>query len=165
MTLQADSRLAGWPLKLLQWQFVLIYMSAVLSKMIFNGGLEWLNGFTLQHHLIQQGLRNGLPLSMWIVQHHDLVWLMSITVVLFQATFALAVLVPKLLWIYVPLGLAFHIGSIPLLWVFFPVVAAVAGAIALILPALDVLDRGKNFTLGYVCLAERPPSAPGGSSQ
>ena len=51
-----------------------------------------------------------------------------------------------------------------LLWVLFPVVAAVAGAIALILPALDVLDRGKNFTLGYVCLAERPPSAPGGSS-
>ena len=52
-----------------------------------------------------------------------------------------------------------------LLWVLFPVVAAVAGAIALILPALDVLDRDKNFTLGYVCLAEKPPSAPGGSSQ
>ena len=42
-----------------------------------------------------------------------------------------------------------------LLWLLFPVVAVVAGVAALVLPSLDVLDRRKEFTLGYVCIAEK----------
>ncbi len=40
-------------------------------------------------------------------------------------------------------------------WLVFPFVAAVSGFLALILPGLDFLDREKNFTLAYVCLAEK----------
>ena len=40
------------------------------------------------------------------------------------------------------------------LW-FLPVAALLAGPPALILPFLDGLDREKNFTLGYICLARK----------
>lgn len=40
-------------------------------------------------------------------------------------------------------------------WLAFPLVALVAGGCGLVLPALDVLDRDKYFTLAYVCVAEK----------
>lgn len=42
-----------------------------------------------------------------------------------------------------------------LLWLLFPVVVAVAGLAGLLLPSLDMLDRKKEFTLGYICTAEK----------
>ncbi len=41
-------------------------------------------------------------------------------------------------------------------WIVFPFVAALAAAFALVLPLFDPLDRDKNFTLGYLCLVEKP---------
>ena len=41
-------------------------------------------------------------------------------------------------------------------WILFPFAAATSGALAVILPSLDFLDTEKNFTLGYVCIAEKP---------
>ena len=40
-------------------------------------------------------------------------------------------------------------------WLVFPFVAAMSGFLALLLPGLDFLDREKNFTLAYVCVAEK----------
>lgn len=40
-------------------------------------------------------------------------------------------------------------------WLLFPLVAAVVGPGALILPVFDGLDRDKRFTLAYVCWAEK----------
>jgi hypothetical protein len=114
------SALAGWPIRLLQWLFVLIYLSAVMSKLIFVGGLDWVNGYTLQYYLIEDSLRRGTLLGMWFSQHHTLVLLGQYVVVAFQATFALAVIFPRLRWIYVPLGLGFHIGNIVFLNAVFP---------------------------------------------
>ena len=42
-----QSEFAGWPIKLLQWFFVLMYLSAVWSKLSVTG-LDWANGYTLQ---------------------------------------------------------------------------------------------------------------------
>lgn len=41
-------------------------------------------------------------------------------------------------------------------WLLFPFVAAASGVLAVILPSLDFLDTEKNFTLGYICIAEKP---------
>jgi uncharacterized membrane protein YphA (DoxX/SURF4 family) len=100
---------AGWPLKLLQWFFVLMYASAVWSK-LSTSGLDWANGYTLQYVLARDGLRWDSPLAYWLSQHHILVLLAQYGVLLFQATFALAVIFPRLRWIYVPAGLCLHIG-------------------------------------------------------
>jgi hypothetical protein len=107
--LSALSRFAGWPILLVQWIFVLMYISAVLSKLVFRGP-DWMNGFTLQAYLVMDALRWGSDLGLWIAQYHWLVFLMQWVTVIFQATFVLPVLFPRLLWIYAPLGLFFHIG-------------------------------------------------------
>jgi hypothetical protein len=109
---EAEGPMAGWPIRLLQWMFVLIYLSAVLSKLVVHGGLDWLNGYTLQYYLIQDSLRKGTLLGFWLSQYHIVVLISQYIVVIFQATFALAVIFPKLRWIYVPMGLGFHIGNI-----------------------------------------------------
>ena len=100
--LSQEDELAGWAIHLIQWLLVLIYLSAVLSKLVFEGGLDWLNGYTLQYYLIQDTLRKGTLLGGWFSQHHYLVMLSQYVVVAFQVTFALAVIFPRLRWIYVP---------------------------------------------------------------
>jgi Vitamin K-dependent gamma-carboxylase len=107
--LQENSPFAAWPIQTVQWIFVLMYFSAVLHKLVFTGS-DWVNGFTLQAHLIQDGLRWDSPLGLMLAEHHILVYILQVFTILFQATFVLAVLFPKLRWIYVPLGLGFHIG-------------------------------------------------------
>jgi hypothetical protein len=107
--LEQTSAFAGWPLKLLQWFFVLMYASAVWSK-LGTSGFDWANGFTLQYYLARDGLRWDSPLAYWLSQHHTLILFSQYGVLLFQATFALAVIFPKLRWIYVPAGFCMHIG-------------------------------------------------------
>lgn len=107
--LEQTSTFAGWPLKLIQWFFALMYASAVWSK-LGASGLDWANGYTLQYFLARDGLRWDSPFGLWLSQHHVLILLAQYGVLLFQATFALAVIFPKLRWIYVPAGLCMHIG-------------------------------------------------------
>ncbi len=40
-------------------------------------------------------------------------------------------------------------------WLLFPLAAAIAGPAGLLAPALDFLDREKNSTLGYICVARK----------
>jgi hypothetical protein len=109
--LTAEGSFAGWPVRLIQWLFVPIYLSAIMSKLVYEGGLEWLNGYTLQYYLIQDTLRKGTLLGSWFAQYHTLVMLSQYVVVIFQATFALAVVFRWLRWIYVPIGLGFHLAN------------------------------------------------------
>jgi hypothetical protein len=107
--LEVESAFAGWPIKLIRWFFVLMYLSAVWSKLSASG-IDWANGFTLQYYLARDGLRWDSPLSVWFSQHHELIRLAQYGVLLFQATFVLPVLFPRLRWLYVPAGLALHTG-------------------------------------------------------
>jgi hypothetical protein len=104
-----SSEFAGWPIKLIQWFFVLMYISAVWSKLSASG-LDWANGFTLQYYLARDGLRWDSLLGYWMSHYHTLILMAQYGVLLFQGTFALAVVFPKLRWIYVPVGLCLHIG-------------------------------------------------------
>jgi HTTM domain len=108
-SLTQESPFARWPILTIQWVFVLMYLSAVLSKLVFYGP-NWLNGFTLQGYLIRDGIRWHSPLALWLAQHHLLVLGLQYLTIAFQSTFVLAVVFPKLRWIYVPVGLGFHIG-------------------------------------------------------
>jgi hypothetical protein len=105
--LEQTSPFAGWPLKLIQWFFVLMYASAVWSK-LGASGLDWANGYTLQYYLARDGLRWDSPLGYWLSHYHLPVLLGQWGVLLFQASFALAVIFPRLRWIYVPAGLCLH---------------------------------------------------------
>jgi hypothetical protein len=112
--LTAESPFARWPIRLIQWLFVLIYLSAIMSKLVYVGGPAWLNGYTLQYYLIQDTIKKGALLGGWFAQHHTLVMLSQYMVIAFQMTFALCVIFPWLRWIYVPVGLGFHAAN----WLF-----------------------------------------------
>jgi hypothetical protein len=118
--LRGEHELAGWAIHLIQWLLVLIYMSAVLSKLVFEGSFDWLNGYTLQYYLIQDTLRKGTLLGAWFAQYHYLVMLSQYAVVIFQVTFALAVVFPRLRWLYLPFGLGFHVANWVMLTAPFP---------------------------------------------
>jgi predicted DCC family thiol-disulfide oxidoreductase YuxK len=107
--LDESSALARWPLLLVQWLFALIYLSAAISK-VGSSGLEWVNGYTLQYYLLQDGLRWESHVGVWLGQHHTLVWLLSWLTILFEGTFFSVLIFPPLAWIYIPLGVAFHTG-------------------------------------------------------
>jgi hypothetical protein len=107
--LEDKSEFAGWPIKLIGWFFVLMYLSAVRGK-LSHGGLDWANGFTLQYALARDGLRWDSPLALWLSQFHLPVMALQFAVLAFQGTFAVAMIFPKSRWFYVPAGLMFHIG-------------------------------------------------------
>jgi hypothetical protein len=84
-----------------------MYLSAVWSKLSASG-IDWANGYTLQYFLARDGLRWGNPVGVWLSQFHTFILISQIGVLLFQGTFSLAVIFPKLRWIYVPAGLGLH---------------------------------------------------------
>lgn len=105
----AESEYVGWPLRLVQSLLVLAYLSAGMSK-LHDGGLAWMNGYTLAFYAAKDGIRWGMPLGIWIAQHPTLAAGLSIGVVLLELTFVAAILVPRLAWPYVLAGTALHTG-------------------------------------------------------
>ncbi|CDO34527.1 hypothetical protein [Novosphingobium sp. KN65.2] len=103
------SREAKWPILVVQWLFGLMYLSASYSKLSI-GGVDWPNGFTLQYYLAMDGLRWNSLLGVWLSQFHWLCVIGQWAVLIFQSTFFLSLIFPKLKWLYVPIGMAMHIG-------------------------------------------------------
>ena len=112
---------AGWPVKLIQWFFPLMYLSAFLGK-FGKGGLDWANGYTLQYYMVHDALRQGgdMALALWLSSHHDLIVVAQALILIFQATFFLVLPFPKLRWIYLPVGLLFHLSNYWILRAPFP---------------------------------------------
>ena len=103
---------AGWPVRFVQCLFPLIYLSAAVAKVAYNHySLDWANGFTLQYYLIQDHIRKDVSLAWWASQFHVLILLGQYVVLLYQCTYWAVVPWPRLRWIYLPLGLAFHLGN------------------------------------------------------
>jgi predicted DCC family thiol-disulfide oxidoreductase YuxK/uncharacterized membrane protein YphA (DoxX/SURF4 family) len=122
-----DSVFARWPLLLIQWMFVLIYLSAATSK-LGTSGIDWMNGYTLQYYLFRDGIGRDKPLGVWLAQYHILVMTLQWISIIFQSTFALVMIFPRLVWVYIPIGLGFHtviylaIGAPFFQWIFIYVV-------------------------------------------
>lgn len=100
---------AFWPIGFIRWFFPLMYLSAVVAK-LSRSGLDWANGFTLQYALIQDGYRHGSELAIWLSQFHEFIKVAEWFVLIFQATFFLILFFPRLRWIYLPVGICFHLG-------------------------------------------------------
>jgi len=106
--LEALSPFAGWSLRLMQWLIALSYLSAAYAK-VAAGGLDWMNGSTLQYYLIEASRWSrhlGVGLGGWYPAAVVLSWV----VVVFEGTFALVPLIPKSRWVYVPVGILLHAG-------------------------------------------------------
>ena len=109
-----ESPFARWPLRTVQWLLVLVYLSAGLSKRPIvlytstNGGLVWFNGYTLSYYFPHDGMRWGSPVGLWLAGQPEINSVLSIGAVVFELTFALSILVPRLAPVYLLWGVATH---------------------------------------------------------
>jgi len=108
------SPFARWPIRLLVCLFALIYLSAAYYKYL-AGGHAWMNGYTLQYYLLQDGLRWNTPLGVWLAGQHGIALISSVVTVLFEALFFLVVFFPALMMIAWPIGFAMHVGILVLM--------------------------------------------------
>jgi predicted DCC family thiol-disulfide oxidoreductase YuxK len=104
------SRFATWPLLTAQFLIAIIYLDAAVRKLWWSG-LDWVNGYTLQYYLINDGISKGSQIAVWLGQQHTVAWVLSWMSLVFEATFFLVLFWPSLLWLYLPLGAGFHIGN------------------------------------------------------
>lgn len=103
------SDLAMWPLKFAHVLLAMTYFSTGVSKLIV-GGLEWMNGYTLQGYTFADALNREIPLGMWLAQHHVAAILLSVFTILFETFFFVSILVPWTAPFFFLAGIFFHIG-------------------------------------------------------
>ncbi len=103
------SELARWPLRVIQWLFVLAYLSAGYFKLV-NGGLDWYNGYAITRPLVLQALSRDTSFELWLVSLPFAMPLLAIFTAVFELTFVLAILVPSLALFYVAGGALLHLG-------------------------------------------------------
>jgi hypothetical protein len=119
--LEYRGEFAGWPVKLVQWLFPLIYLSASIAKVAYNHySLDWANGFTLQYYMIQDNIRKDIPLALFVSQFHLVILLGQYLVLAYQTTYWLAVPFARLRWFYLPIGVIFHLANYFILYAPFP---------------------------------------------
>lgn len=107
--LQRKSFLAAWPILLVQNLFGLIYLDAALRK-LYAGGVDWVNGYTLQYYLYSDASRRGSAFGLWLARQHTAACVLSWVTILWEATFFLVLIFPRLVWVYLPLGIGLHAG-------------------------------------------------------
>ncbi len=107
--LDETSVFARWPLLLIGWMYALVYLSAAGSKLRV-AGFDWMNGYTLQYYLLEDGLRWGRDMGVWLGQHHTLAWILAWITILFEGTFFWVLISPRLVGLYIPMGVALHTG-------------------------------------------------------
>jgi hypothetical protein len=104
-----QSVFARWPLRLMQWLLALTYLSAGTAK-LDNGGIAWVNGYTLAYYFAGDGLWQGSALATELAALPPRLWVVpSIGALAFELTFALAILVPRTAWLYVLAGTGMHL--------------------------------------------------------
>jgi len=100
---------AMWPLKLAHVLLAWGYFSTGITKIIF-GGLDWVNGYTLQAYTFSDAINREIPLGIWLGQQHTLAILLSIFTVLFETFFFVSLILPWTAPFFFITGLFFQIG-------------------------------------------------------
>jgi len=106
---EAVSRDARWPLRVVQWLLVVVYLSAALSK-ITLGKAAWLNGYTMSYYLLVDGIGNSLPLSLALAHVPWVGIAAAVLALAFELTFVACVLVPRTTPAYLATGALLHTG-------------------------------------------------------
>lgn len=100
---------AIWPIRLTQLLLAWSYLSNGLAKLAF-GGLEWMNGYTIQQYTLGGAVTSDAPVGLWLVQQHEVAVALSIATILIETFFFLAVFVPKTRPFFLLGGAFLHIG-------------------------------------------------------
>ncbi len=100
---------AMWPLKLAHVLLAMTYLSTGATKMI-DGGLAWMNGYTLQAYTFNDAIARGYPVGIWMGQQYGLSVLLSVVTVFFELFFFLSLFFPRIAPFFFITGIFFQIG-------------------------------------------------------
>jgi hypothetical protein len=100
---------ATWPLRLAHLLLALTYFSTGMSKLI-EGGLQWMNGYTLQAYVLGDAVPRGFPFGIWLAQQHTLCIALSVFTILFETFFFISLFVPWTAPLFFLTGIGFHAG-------------------------------------------------------
>ena len=100
---------AMWPLKLAHVLLAMTYFSTGATKMI-DGGLRWMNGYTLQMYTFGDAVARDIPLGIWIGQHYWVAVFLSIFTIAFELGFFLSIFFPRVAPLFFITGIFFQIG-------------------------------------------------------
>jgi hypothetical protein len=100
---------AMWPLKLAHVVMAMTYFSTGITKVLV-GGLDWMNGYTLQFYTFRDGIDRGIPIGVWLAHQHTLCVLLAIGTILFEVFYFLSILVPRVAPFFFVGGIMFHVG-------------------------------------------------------
>jgi hypothetical protein len=100
---------AMWPLKLAHVLLAMTYFSTGATKMI-DGGLTWMNGYTLQIYTFGDAVARGYPVGVWIGQSYAISVVLSVFTILFELFFFLSLFFPRVAPLFFISGIFFQIG-------------------------------------------------------
>jgi len=100
---------AVWPIRFVHILLALTYFSTGASKLIY-GGLQWINGNTLQQYILTNAVRKDLELGIWMAQQPTLCRLLSVYTIVFELFFFVSVVMPSTARYVLLSGIVFQIG-------------------------------------------------------
>lgn len=100
----------AWSLRLMQLVVACVYLQTGLEKLMI-AGFTWFEPQTLQTHLLSHPTTWGL----WISQSDALCVFLSVIVIFFELGFILIMVYPKSKYVFLPMGVLFHIGTFVLM--------------------------------------------------
>jgi hypothetical protein len=106
---ESESTMVMWPLKLAHVLLAMTYFSTGATKLL-SGGLQWMNGYTLQSYTFQDAMTRNLPVGIWLSQHYALAVALSVFTILFETFFFVSLLVPRTAPLFFITGVFFHLG-------------------------------------------------------
>jgi len=101
---------AGWSILTIKAAVAQIYLSSGLMK-LRNVGWRWSDGATLRANLVSAHLRSDGAAALALAARPRWCRAVATSVLIFELTFWLVIPFPPLAWIYLPVGLAFHVGT------------------------------------------------------
>lgn len=96
-----------WAVRLAMTLLSIAYFTAGVCKLA-NGGIDWLNGYTMQRFIFQDAVRYDLPWGLWVSHQWWLCFLMGIGAVVFEVGFPAVLWKRWLAFIILPMGVTMH---------------------------------------------------------
>ena len=104
----ATTEVGVWPLKAAHVLLALTYFSTGITKLI-SGGLQWMNGYTLQSYTFRDAVLRDVPLGMWLAQWYGVAIVLSVFTILFETFFFLSLIFPRVAPLFFITGIGFHL--------------------------------------------------------
>jgi hypothetical protein len=99
-----------WPLHIIKITLGLAYFSAGLQKIIHSQG-SWISSQTTQELFLRSHIVNNNPIAGFIGNSAFICQALSLVVIVFQWTFIFGIFSKNLRWVFIFIGLGFHIST------------------------------------------------------